>query len=115
MDDPPVVIDLTTCKLCGICVGVCPQGVFDTDERGQPLVARPDDCTLCMLCEWHCPDFAIAVRRRVPAKKTSAAVATEAAESVADEADAERVATVMAAAHDAHRTGHGRDRGCEED
>ena len=70
MDDSPVVIDLTTCKACGICVGVCPQGVFDTDERGQPRGGTAGRLYLCMLCEWHCPDFAIAVRRRVPAKKT---------------------------------------------
>lgn len=114
MGDSPVVIDLTTCKACGICVGVCPQGVFDTDDRDQPVAARPEDCTACLLCEWHCPDFAISVRRRAPAKKTPAAAGAPGAD---DEPDTAHVATVMAAAHDAHHTGDARGdgRGCGED
>ena len=26
------------------------------------MIARPDDCTACLLCELHCPDFAIEVQ-----------------------------------------------------
>jgi 2-oxoglutarate ferredoxin oxidoreductase subunit delta len=119
VDDSPVVIDLTTCKTCGICVGVCPKSVFDTDERGHPVVARPDDCTACLLCEWHCPDFAIEVRRRKAAKKAHAAIAAGtgevgAAAGAPDDADTERVAGALAAAHDAQRA-RGNGRGCGED
>lgn len=109
MDDSPIAIDLTTCKSCGICVGVCPRDVFDTDERGNPVVARPNDCTACLLCEWHCPDFAVEVRRRKPVKKARrAAKGTGEAGRVA----AERVAAALAAAHSVH---HGDDRSHDRD
>jgi 2-oxoglutarate ferredoxin oxidoreductase subunit delta len=65
----PVAVDLELCKVCGICIELCPEHVFDRDRRGYPVIARPDDCTQCLLCELHCPDFAIAVQRRV--KKTA--------------------------------------------
>jgi len=56
-----ITVDLTLCKACGICRALCPRDVFDTDERGYPIVARPADCTVCFACEWHCPDFAIEI------------------------------------------------------
>jgi 2-oxoglutarate ferredoxin oxidoreductase subunit delta len=66
----PVEVDLVLCKACGICIELCPEKVFDADKGGVPVVARPADCTQCLLCELHCPDFAIEVRRR--AKKQAA-------------------------------------------
>jgi 2-oxoglutarate ferredoxin oxidoreductase subunit delta len=56
-----IAVDLTLCKSCGICGAVCPRDVFDTDERGNPVVTRLADCTVCFACEWHCPDFAIEI------------------------------------------------------
>ena len=56
-----VLVDLDLCKACGICVSLCPTKVFDRDAAGQAVVARPEQCTACRLCEWHCPDFAIEV------------------------------------------------------
>lgn len=56
-----VLVDLTLCKACGICISLCPADVFDTDEAGQAVPVRVDQCTVCRLCEWHCPDFAIEV------------------------------------------------------
>jgi 2-oxoglutarate ferredoxin oxidoreductase subunit delta len=64
VQSPPVLLDVSLCKACGICIALCPTHVFDTAEMGEAVVARPDDCTLCLLCELHCPDFAIEVRRR---------------------------------------------------
>ncbi len=61
---PQVDLDLTLCKACGICIELCPEKVFDRDKVGNPVVARPEECTSCLLCELHCPDFAIEVRRR---------------------------------------------------
>ncbi len=58
-----ILIDLELCKACGICIDLCPQNVFDRDELGQPLVARLADCTTCVFCERHCPDFAVDVVR----------------------------------------------------
>jgi 2-oxoglutarate ferredoxin oxidoreductase subunit delta len=54
-----VAADLSLCKACGICRAICPRDVFALDEFGYPVVARPNDCTVCFACEWHCPDFAI--------------------------------------------------------
>ena len=53
------VLDRHLCKGCGICTALCPKSVLDTDEAGNPVFARPDDCISCMLCELRCPDFAI--------------------------------------------------------
>ena len=47
------------CKGCGICVGLCPKEVFDTDIEGRPIAARMDACIGCKLCVLRCPDFAL--------------------------------------------------------
>jgi len=65
-----VALDRELCKACGICVALCPEHVFDRDALGYPVVAREDDCTACLLCEQHCPDFALGVARR-PRKKAA--------------------------------------------
>jgi 2-oxoglutarate ferredoxin oxidoreductase subunit delta len=64
-----VALDLELCKACGICIELCPEHVFERDKLGLPVVARADDCTSCLLCELHCPDFAIEVRRRARKKQ----------------------------------------------
>jgi 2-oxoglutarate ferredoxin oxidoreductase subunit delta len=69
----PVQIDLGLCKACGICIELCPDKVFDRDKLAYPVIARPEDCSQCLICELHCPDFAIEVRRR--AKKQAKAAA----------------------------------------
>jgi len=56
-----VLVDLELCKACGICIALCPTKVFDAGDGGHAVAARPEDCTVCRLCEWHCPDFAIEV------------------------------------------------------
>ena len=62
--DGLVQLDLELCKACGVCIELCPEKVFDRDKLGYPVLARPEDCSQCLLCELHCPDFAIEVRRR---------------------------------------------------
>ena len=55
------------CKGCGICVEVCPTNVWKITEsldkwNGQMVtVDDPNKCIKCMLCETHCPDFAIKI------------------------------------------------------
>jgi 2-oxoglutarate ferredoxin oxidoreductase subunit delta len=56
-----IVVERDLCKTCGICSELCEARVFDTDEVGYPVVARLADCTACLYCERHCPDFAITV------------------------------------------------------
>ena len=60
------------CKACGICIAFCPKQVYDRDEGGKPLSARPDDCIGCLFCEEHCPDFAITIEDRYPDRRKEA-------------------------------------------
>ncbi len=91
-EDSKVAVDLDLCKACGICINLCPEGVFDADDQAMPVIARPDDCTACLLCELHCPDFAIEVRRPVKKAAGKAALALD----DADDAHSERVIAALA-------------------
>lgn len=57
------------CKACGLCIAFCPKKVYDRDEEGKPIIARPDDCIGCLFCEIHCPDFAITIQDRYPDRR----------------------------------------------
>jgi 2-oxoglutarate ferredoxin oxidoreductase subunit delta len=64
------------CKACGICVAFCAPKTLRSGPDGVPQVVDLDACTLCMLCELRCPDFAIVVDARseeVPAARVGAA------------------------------------------
>jgi 2-oxoglutarate ferredoxin oxidoreductase subunit delta len=61
-----VTIFGTWCKGCGICIEFCPQGVFEANGQGKPVVVYGDQCTACHWCDTHCPDMAITVRRLDP-------------------------------------------------
>ena len=100
--DGLVQLDLELCKACGVCIELCPEKVFDRDKLGYPVLARPEDCSQCLLCELHCPDFAIEVRRR----ERKAAGKTPAAEGKpADEAPALTRDDLVAASRAAHDDG----------
>ena len=49
------------CTGCGDCVAVCPTHVFDPGTKGVPLIARPEECQTCFMCELHCRADAIYV------------------------------------------------------
>jgi 2-oxoglutarate ferredoxin oxidoreductase subunit delta len=72
-----LVVDLDLCKACGICRALCPRDVFDADERGYPVVARLSDCTVCRVCEYHCPDFAISISWREERRRATAGDAAQ--------------------------------------
>ena len=55
-----VSVDIKRCKGCGICVALCPKKVLELKYPELKCeVARGDDCIGCLMCEMHCPDFAI--------------------------------------------------------
>lgn len=56
-----IEINEAWCKRCGICVAFCERDVLRADGTGMPQVVNLAACSLCMLCELRCPDFAIFV------------------------------------------------------
>lgn len=55
-----VQVDIKRCKGCGICVALCPKQVLELKfPEVKCHVARVQDCIGCLMCEMHCPDFAI--------------------------------------------------------
>ena len=57
-----VRIDEVICTGCRACVESCPTDVIRmNEEKGKAVVAYPDDCQVCFLCEFDCPVDAIFV------------------------------------------------------
>jgi NAD-dependent dihydropyrimidine dehydrogenase PreA subunit len=52
------------CIGCGMCINVCPHGVFSI-EQGKAKVIERDFCMECGACEKNCPAAAIAVKTGV--------------------------------------------------
>jgi NAD-dependent dihydropyrimidine dehydrogenase PreA subunit len=49
------------CTGCDACVRVCPMNVLDASPAGPPVIARPDACQTCFLCELYCDADALYV------------------------------------------------------
>ena len=49
------------CTGCNACVAVCPTHVFDAGAAGPPVIARPDQCQTCFMCELYCDADALYV------------------------------------------------------
>lgn len=49
------------CKACGICIALCPKGVYTEDYLGKAVISEMEKCIGCKMCQLHCPDFCIEV------------------------------------------------------
>jgi len=52
------------CNGCGMCMTVCPHGVFD-NENGRARIADRNACMECGACQRNCPEAAIEVQSGV--------------------------------------------------
>lgn len=52
--------DSERCSGCGMCIAVCPHGVFALNKKSAVLV-RPGACMECGACQLNCPAGAITV------------------------------------------------------
>ena len=48
------------CVSCGMCISVCPQGVFEQGEE-KAVLTHADACMECGACQLNCPTGAITV------------------------------------------------------
>ena len=62
-------INYRLCNGCAKCYDNCPMDVFGwDDDRGQPTVVYPGECSHCVICELGCPEQAITVELPTHAK-----------------------------------------------
>jgi NAD-dependent dihydropyrimidine dehydrogenase PreA subunit len=57
-------LDRDVCVGCGICLDVCPHGVFVLED-GKSRIADPDACMECGACARNCPVHALNVKNGV--------------------------------------------------
>ncbi len=56
--------DSSKCNGCGLCVQVCPHGVFKMENK-KALIINRDFCMECGACAMNCKEFAISVSKGV--------------------------------------------------
>ncbi len=59
-----VKVDFQKCTGDGLCVTVCPIGVFEMKKKNGSEKSEPvnqDQCIVCRVCETQCPEAAIIV------------------------------------------------------
>ncbi|MBB3883699.1 4Fe-4S dicluster domain-containing protein [Acetobacter oeni] len=59
------------CTACNECVAVCPGDVFDARAGQSPVIARPDDCHTCFMCELYCRTDALYVAPQTDERSVS--------------------------------------------
>ena len=56
-----ITVDLDKCNGDGICVDVCPSGVYELNADGKSVPVNPDECIECEACVDQCPENAITI------------------------------------------------------
>lgn len=57
-----LVVTISWCKSCGICMELCPREVLGADEITQKVILiAPEKCNGCGLCELACPDYVFTI------------------------------------------------------
>ncbi len=60
----PIRIDEKLCIRCNLCDWICPGDIIYKEEdnkKTMPVVAYPDECWYCGLCQSTCPTDAITI------------------------------------------------------
>ncbi|ABL77947.1 4Fe-4S binding protein [Thermofilum pendens] len=57
------VVDMSKCRLCGVCWLYCPDGVIEIDEDARLVKIDYDYCKGCGVCAAECPFKAISMVR----------------------------------------------------
>ncbi len=58
-----LVVKVSWCKACGICIEMCPRHVLGAEALTQKVILiAPDQCNGCGLCELACPDYVFTIQ-----------------------------------------------------